>query len=79
MDKISKVLKKLSSKERKKLKIILNKIKQGKFNSFQVKKLKGHANIFRIRKGKMRIIFLKKDNDFFLLAVERRSDNTYNL
>ncbi len=78
MDKISKALKKLSLKEQKRLKEILNKIKEGKIDDYQVKKLKTHDNIFRIRKGRMRIIFLKKDNKFFLLAVERRSDNTYN-
>lgn len=79
MDKISKALKKLSPEERKKIKHILQKIKSEEFDDFDVKKLKGHDNIFRIRKGKLRIIFLKKDKNFSILAIERRGDNTYNI
>ncbi len=79
MDKISKALKKLTNKERSELKIILIKIKSGKFDGFDIKKLKGEDNIFRIRKGKLRIIFIKNDNSINILAIERRSDNTYNL
>ncbi len=79
MDKITKSLKKFSSKEKNELKIILSKIKQNKLDGFQIKKLKGHDNIFRVRKGKIRIIFSKRNNSFFILAIERRSDNTYNI
>ena len=79
MDKISKALKKLTAKERSELKIILTRIKSGKFDGFDIKKLKGEDNIFRIRKGKLRIIFIKKDDKISLLAIERRSNNTYNL
>ncbi len=79
MDKISKSLKKFSLAERKKIKVILNKIKQNNLENLQVKKLKGHDDIFRVRKGKIRIIFLKKDKKIAVLAVERRSDNTYDI
>ena len=43
-----------------------------------LKKLKGHENIFRIRKGKIRIIYRLQDGQIYLLAVEKRNDNTYN-
>lgn len=79
MDKISKAIKKLSNKERKELKVILKKIKFKNLDGFDIKKLKGKDNIFRIRKGKLRIIFLKNENEFFILAIERRNDNTYNI
>lgn len=78
MDKISKALKKLSVQERKELKVILGKIKSGELNGFDIKKLKGKDNIFRVRKGSIRIIFLK-DKDISILAIERKNDNTYNI
>jgi mRNA-degrading endonuclease RelE of RelBE toxin-antitoxin system len=79
MDKIAKALKSLSSKERKIIKGILLKIKKGSLSGFDLKKLKNCDDIFRIRKGKLRIIFKKQDDDrYFILTIERRSDKTYN-
>ncbi|MCK5460153.1 type II toxin-antitoxin system RelE/ParE family toxin [Candidatus Parcubacteria bacterium] len=78
MDKISKALKKFSPKEREKIKEILLKLKNNSLNRFDIKKLKGSDDIFRIRKGDIRIIYkINKNNDLFILTVERRSDNTY--
>ncbi len=79
MDKISKAIKKLSNKERKELKVILKKIKLKNFEDFDIKKLKGRDDIFRIRKGRLRIIFLKNKNELLILTIERRNNNTYNI
>ena len=57
MDRIAKELGKLTEKERGKLKVILNKIQQGKFLGLDLKKLRGREDVFRARKGSMRIIF----------------------
>lgn len=78
MDKIIKALKKLNNKERKIIKEILIKIKSNNFSNFDLKKLKNRDDIFRIRKGSLRIIFQKINNQKInILAIERRSDNTY--
>lgn len=78
MDKISKALKRLSPKERLALKHILLKIKENDLSDFDIKKLKGHDNVYRIRKGKIRIIIFIKERKVKILTIERRSDNTYN-
>lgn len=79
MDKITKALQNLSSKERKIIKSILLKIKSSSLSGFDLKKLKNCDDIFRIRKGKLRIIFKKQDDGrYFILAIERRTDKTYN-
>ncbi len=79
MDKITKALLSLSAKEREVLKSIILKVKTGAFSGLDLKKLKNCDNIFRIRKGKLRVIFKKNlAGKYFILAVERRSDNTYN-
>ena len=75
-DRIEKALNKLSGKEQAKLKEIINLIRLGKLDGSDLKKLKGRKDVYRIRKGDMRVIFIKKDFDTYILAVERRSDTT---
>ena len=77
MDKIRKVLKLLNSKEKLIIKNILTQIISGSFKDLDIKKLKDYENIFRVRKGKIRIIFIKKDKQIKILSIERRSDKTY--
>jgi len=79
MDKIAKALRNLSPQERELIKSILLKIKTNSLAGFDLKKLKNCDNIFRVRKGKLRVIFKKRDDgQCFVLAIERRSDKTYN-
>lgn len=79
MDKIVKALQNLLPKERESIKEILLKIKNDSLVGLDLKKLKSCDNIFRVRHGKLRIIFQKKDDgQYFILAIERRSDTTYN-
>jgi len=77
MDKISKALKKFSSKENKLVKLILEKIKKGDFKDLKIKKLKTRQDIYRIRKGRIRIIYRVKNKRIILLTIEKRSDKTY--
>lgn len=78
MDKIKKALKKLSAKEKKKLKNILLKINSGKFQSLDLKKLKGRKDIFRVRQGDLRIIFQKTKDSVRILTLEKRGSKTYS-
>lgn len=79
MEKINKALGKLTSKERERIKEILIKLKNGQLNNIDLKKLKGREDIFRIRKGKLRIIYRRdKEGSIYILTIERRSDKTYN-
>ncbi len=78
VDKIQKALNKFSEKEKRMVNGLLLKIKAGNVNGLNIKKLKGYCNIFRIRKGKNRIIYRIENNQIFILAIERRSDKTYS-
>lgn len=77
MDKITKALNKLPGKERKKIKHILKKINERDFDGMDIKKLKGHSNIFRARKGEFRIIFIRNNENIAILSIEKKSDRTY--
>ncbi len=79
MDKIKKALKSLLVSDRKIIKDILLKIQFGNWEFLDIKKLKNNDNIFRVRKGKMRIIFKSdKNGNIKILAIEKRLDTTYN-
>ena len=77
VDKIQKSLNKLSEKEKNIIKELLVNLKKGKTINLDIKKLKGRDDIYRIRKGRIRIIYRIANKKIFLLAIERRSDNTY--
>ncbi|MDO8555279.1 MAG: type II toxin-antitoxin system RelE/ParE family toxin [bacterium] len=69
MDKIGKAVKQ-----------ILEKLSFGKIDGLDIKKLKGREDIFRIRKGNVRIIYqIIENNKIFILAIERRREDTYKL
>ena len=78
MDRIEKALTKLTAREREKINTILSKIKSGKTDGLDVKKLKGREDIFRVRKGSLRIIYrILESSDIVILEIARRSDITY--
>lgn len=80
MDKIEKALQKLSSKERKAVEKLLSSLNVEDTTLLDIKKLKGHTDIFRARKGSLRIIYWKDaQGTIFVLAIERRGENTYKL
>ncbi len=76
---IDKALLKLSDSECAKIKILLTSIKNHETKQLDMKKLKGLDRIFRVRAGKLRIIFrIDEQEDVHLITIERRSDTTYN-
>jgi len=78
MDRIEKALAKLNEKERKRLKSVLVRILAGRLGGLDVKKLKGRDDIFRVRKGDLRVMYrMDKRKGISILAVERRSEQTY--
>lgn len=78
-DKITKTLRKLTDKEQKILKKLINQIEEGDITGLDVKKLTGSHSIYRVRKGNIRILYhLDKNNKYKLISLERRSDTTYS-
>ncbi len=87
VDKITKALNKFSVKEKELVKNLLLKINtppfipplkgEGRGVGLDVKKLKGRSDIYRARKGKIRIIYRIDGGQVYLLAIEKRNENTY--
>jgi len=76
-DKISKELAKYTAKERKLVKDILIQLRNGNTKGLNITKLKGHADIFRLKKGRLRIIYKQNNAAIKILAIEKRSEKTY--
>ena len=69
----------MTAGEKEIVKAILVKIDCLDFNGLDIKKLKGRQDIYRVRKGKIRIIYrFNTDSKIIILTIERRNDNTYN-
>ena len=78
MDKIDKALGRLTQKERRRVKRILARLKEGDTRGLDLKKLKGRDDIFRVRKGNIRIIYrIVAGGAVFVLTIERRKEDTY--
>ncbi|MCR4328810.1 MAG: hypothetical protein NUV53_04895 [Patescibacteria group bacterium] len=77
MDKIEKALARLSAREREWVKDMLSRLRSGEVKGADIKKLKGRDDIFRARKGDVRIIYHLRDGTTFILAIERKSEKTY--
>ncbi len=77
MDKIAKALRKLTPKEQSIVKQLLERIQREETFGMDLQRLKGHENIFRVRKGDVRILFMKTNLKTTILAIERRSEKTY--
>lgn len=78
-DRIEKALANLSVKERTKFIALLELIVSGQFFGLDMKKLKGHAGAYRVRKGNFRVIFTMTDtSDIQIIVLERRADTTYS-
>ena len=77
MDKIKKFLKRLSQSEREDIDDILQKLEQGNIRSLDIKKLKGHISLFRVRRGDIRVVCSRVDKSFNVVFIGRRGDSKY--
>ena len=76
---LEKFLAKISLKEEKVLGDTIEKIIEHRFTGLDIKKLSGHEDTYRVRKGVFRIIFKITAPDVKIVMATRRGDTTYNL
>ena len=76
MDKIEKLFRKISKKERKIINTSITLLRSGKIESLNIIKLKT-TNLYRMRIGKIRIIFHSLNNEIVINDIRLRNNNTY--
>jgi mRNA-degrading endonuclease RelE of RelBE toxin-antitoxin system len=77
MDKNQKFLKRLSPREFELVETTLYKLLNHDTNNLDIKKLVGYRDVFRVRVGSIRIIFLDANSGLEILEISRRSEKTY--
>lgn len=76
MDKLKKLLQKISTRDRQRLEKIIDQLLAGKLENFKIKKVKS-KNCFRIRSGRFRILFRVSKNKVMILDIKLRDEGTY--
>jgi len=78
MDKIKKLLKKLSKKDREKINLSIDLLRNKRLNDLDIKKIK-NSKYFRLRVSNFRVIFYYKNGVFFLINISPMNENTYKI
>lgn len=76
-DQIDKNLAKFSRKELDIVDALLGKLCRGDIDDLNLIRLKDHQDVFRIRKGRIRIIYRTRNNKITLLSISKRDEKTY--
>ncbi len=77
MRKLEKFLKKLTPKEREAVVLLLEGIISRQWEQLDLKRLTGHKDVYRVRKGNTRIIFLDEGGEIRILSIGRKNERTY--
>ena len=79
MDKIDKAIRKFTDGEKKWVREITKALRMKRFDDLNTKKLRGMENIFRVKKGHVRVVYQIRNDQVFVLKVGRRKEDTYKL
>jgi len=77
MPSLKKFLSRFSEEEKRALEPLIAAVVSLNWRNLDVKKLKGYHNVFRVRKGNIRIIFSKDKKEIFIISIDRRREDTY--
>jgi len=77
MHKIDKFLSKLDAERRVKVLAVLLQIRSGDFQGLNLRKLKVVGPLYRVRVGRVRIIFEMDTDGIRPVDIDFRNDNTY--
>lgn len=77
MASVEKLLEKFGRKERIILEGLIKQLVSLNWQTLDIKKLKGYQDAFRVRKGKLRIIFTLVGREVFIVDIKKRNEKTY--
>lgn len=78
VDKLTKFIKKQERKIAELVLKLIDDIQNGRLDGCDVKKLSGMNGYYRLRKGRIRIIFEARGEKFIVKRVDYRDDRTYD-
>ncbi len=78
MDRIEKLFRKISKKDRQQILVAIFLIEKKETELLNIKKIEDHFGQYRARVGKYRIIFKKEGGQNIILKVSLRNEKTYS-
>ena len=79
MPSLKKLLSRFNRKEREIIELLIEKIISRHWDNLDIKKLKGYYDIFRLRKGDIRIIYRIVNKRISILNIASRKETIYKL
>jgi mRNA-degrading endonuclease RelE of RelBE toxin-antitoxin system len=76
-DRTQKLLAKLDAKNRKAILLVTKQLRAGNEKGLDIKPLKGHKNVYRVRVGNYRIVYSRQNGKYNQIDIVRRDDRTY--
>ena len=76
MDKIQKLLRKISNENREKLLELVERLLIGNEKGLNIKKI-ANSEFYRLRSGRFRIIFHKENKNVIIDSIKLRNEKTY--
>jgi mRNA-degrading endonuclease RelE of RelBE toxin-antitoxin system len=76
-DKILKFLRKLSIKERDQVELAIMRLRAGDVEGLNIKRLVGMDDTFRLRAGRIRVVYTGQGLDVRVIKIAFRDDATY--
>jgi mRNA-degrading endonuclease RelE of RelBE toxin-antitoxin system len=77
MDKIEKLLRKISEKDRQRLLGIVEKLVKGEIKKLNIRKVT-NSDFYRLRSGRFRIIFHYEVREIIVDSIKLKNETTYN-
>lgn len=77
MDRNEKFLRRLSAKDFEIVQETITKMLANDFTGLHIKKLSGYSNAYRVRVGRVRIVYLQLPDDIEILFIGNRNETTY--
>lgn len=77
MDKLTKYLKRLARNDLRTVELTIDLLVRGKLKNLNIKKLRGHKDVYRVRVGSTRIIYREQNGKIKLLDISKRDESTY--
>jgi mRNA-degrading endonuclease RelE of RelBE toxin-antitoxin system len=78
MDKIQKLLMKISQSDRQRLLFVIQKLISNNKKNLNIVKIK-NTNFYRVKSGKFRIIYHLEEKEVIIDAIRLRNEKTYRL
>jgi len=77
MDSVDKFLNRIPNQDLKKIAIVIDALLQNKTRNLDIKKMRGHVNVYRVKIGNYRLIYVRDSDNIRILFAGKRNEKTY--